>query len=128
MSVWPAFGSPHWGGQCNAARTSVEHGEGAEWQLVLAHSWLVSVCLNSCQGLQVCLTQISSGSGMVWYRSVVTQVVFGATNHRKQSFSEERLLSISRSCQHWQGVSGGTSLTLSHRVLRPLLLWSLLNP
>lgn len=33
-----------------------------------------------------------------------------------------------RSCQHWQGVSGGTSLTLSHRVLRPLLLWSLLNP
>lgn len=121
MSVWPAFGSSDWGGQCNAARSSAEHGERAGWQLALAHCWLVSVCLSSCQGLQVCLTHISSGCGMVWYRSVVTQVVFGATGHSEQSLPEECLPSISRrSCQHWQGVSGGTSLTFSQRVLRPV--------
>lgn len=43
-------------------------------------TFLASEHLNSGQGLQ-----ISSGSGLVLYRSAVTQVVFGATSHRKQS-------------------------------------------
>lgn len=105
----------HWVGQCDAARSSAEHGEGAERQLALAHCWLLSVSelMPRLAGLP--------GTGMVWYRSLVqTQVVFGATNHRKQSLPEECLPSVSRNCQHWQGVSGATSLTLSQRVLRPV--------
>lgn len=58
-----------------------------------------------------------------WLRNGVVEICggFGATNHRKQSLCEECLPSISRrSCQYWQGVSGGTSLTFSQMVLRPV--------
>lgn len=76
------------GGQ-SVTLSGVVLGTGEEGYGVVAclGTLLASEHLNSGQGFQ-----ISSGSGLILYRSAATRVVFGATNHRKQSLPQKFLL------------------------------------